>query len=441
MRLILVTLIVLLAVTISTPLASAQLLDGDVVVSVLDATAFTKGLVLYFNPSNPGTITTLAQNATPSSFSNWVTMAANNKDLIVGEANSSGNTSNMISLDTAGMATTLASNLPGGINGFELDGDNTWVAANMGPFLSSPSYLLGVDATSGQVNTFYTSPGSGSYNFNEMAILREGTYHYGVVTWTSLTTGPNIYGMDRSGIVKTVTTSGGLEKLSGIEVDPKTGDFITTDFVAPEVNRVNSVTGGTQQVTALLGANGSKINQDGTTYIIGFMGSASRVLKYDLDKNVTVSFYDFPSYALGTWSFSGVEVYGSRVITANGQGGPGKTIAINVSSQNAQASGAAYQLAASTGRRPGIKLSNGETLHLNVVDNIFLVSAQNLAPTIFQNFLGTLDAFGNIPAASPASIQLPNNFPANLGVTIFVSGVIYSGSTVVQVMNTHWFEL
>ena len=59
-------------------------------------------------------------------------------------------------------------------------------------------------------------------------------------------------------------------------------------------------------------------------------------------------------------------------------------------------------------------------------------------PSIFQGFQGVLDAKG----IANAQVNIPANFPPNLGITIFVAGVIYSPQLGVQtVTNTHWFVL
>ena len=110
---------------------------------------------------------------------------------------------------------------------------------------------------------------------------------------------------------------------------------------------------------------------------------------------------------------------------------------MDINSQNRFAGGAAYQIACSLGRRPGVKLPNGEWLHLNVLDSLFFLTSQNLAPILFRNFAGTLDVLGS----AKASIRLPGSFPKNLGITVFCAAVIYNLQGVLQVTNTHWIEI
>jgi len=161
------------------------------------------------------------------------------------------------------------------------------------------------------------------------------------------------------------------------------------------------------------------------------------VLHYDLARNVAISFYRFPQIPASSWSISGIEVYGSRVLTCFGQSGPNQIIRVDVHSSNPRAAGATMQVACSFGRRPGIRMANGEWIHLNVLDNLFLISAQNLVPSIFRYFNKKLTAFGS----GRALIQLPVGLPFGHGITVFVAAVIYDNKGVIQVSNTHWFEL
>jgi len=84
-------------------------------------------------------------------------------------------------------------------------------------------------------------------------------------------------------------------------------------------------------------------------------------------------------------------------------------------------------------------MPNGEFLDLSV-DSLFLVTAQDLLPTVFRNFAGRLDAKGN----AVASVRIPAGLPTNLGIPIFVSGVVIdpqAPGAVSTVGNTHWFVL
>jgi hypothetical protein len=161
------------------------------------------------------------------------------------------------------------------------------------------------------------------------------------------------------------------------------------------------------------------------------------IRRYDLSTGAVLATYQFPQVSINAWATYGMTVYGRRVVTCRGQGGPGAKINVVVQSQRASAGGASYQLACSLGRRPGVTLPNGERLMLNVTDPLFFLTSTNQIPTIAQQFSGTLDASGR----AVATVALPGNLPANLGVTVFCGGVIYAGANIVQVTNIHWFEL
>ena len=101
------------------------------------------------------------------------------------------------------------------------------------------------------------------------------------------------------------------------------------------------------------------------------------------------------------------------------------------------AGGKQYALAASLARRPGIgPFPNGEYLNLDATDPLFYLSAVGALPSVFQNFQGTLDPLGN----ASAQVNIPA-LPPNLGITVFVAGIIYDPTAIIQVTNTHWFVL
>ena len=114
-------------------------------------------------------------------------------------------------------------------------------------------------------------------------------------------------------------------------------------------------------------------------------------------------------------------------------------VKIGVSSRKSADASKPYQLAISFGYTNGLKLPNGEFLHLTP-DVLFYLSANNLLSGITSGFAGTLDSSGNASAA----VNVPSGFPPNLGVSVFVSGIVIDTSApggVSTVFNTHWFVL
>jgi len=370
-------------------------------------------------------------------------MAPNNADLVVSETDNRFSQSNLLSVNSSGFATTVVQGLPGSTHGFALDGDDTWIVAN------DNASLFGVKHATGAVSSFILNAPP---IFVGATVLREGTTRYAVAVYTSLTAPyPKILAADRKGVTSTLFNQATvLNKISSIEVDPKTGDFLTCDHEGPttnppepgggvEVNRVTQA-GKLTSLVSFVGANAVKVDQDDTLWVAGSVSVpavANAIMHYDLKTNTVITFISMPAVPTSQWYISGLEIYGSRAMTCNGQGGPGATIHLDLQSRNTRAIRAAYQIACSFGRRPGMRLSNGQWLHLNLPDSLFLLTAQNLAPTIFQNFAGVLNGFGSARAV----IKLPKSFPANTGLTVFCAGVIYDLKGIVQVTNTHWFEI
>ena len=433
----------------STSSAPAQIKDGDVIVSAFfDLNqAFNQGVIMYFDPMNPTVLSTLTTEVVASSFHNWIGMAPNNADVVVSEVPNSFATSRLLQINPGGIAQTIAPLVQGSVEGFELDGDNQYIAI---AGLGSGSTLLSIDASNGTIQTLHLANGANDL-YNEVAIMREGGVTYAVANFTlSSMTLPKLLNLDRTGVQSTLLASAGnpLEQISAIDLDPRTGDLIVTDFDGPSQTEPNGTEvsrfrlgGMITTLTAFVGANAVKVAQDETAYVAGFTVQGATfnnsVLRYDLKTNTVITIFQVSALSGANWSLSGVEIYGSHPLTVNGTGGPSATISVSLNSQDRFAPNASYQIACSFARRPGLTLPNGERLHLNVTDNLFSLTAQNLAPTIFRNFGGRLNALGS----AAASIVLPASFPSGLGISVFCAGVVYNTGGVIEVTNTHWFGL
>jgi len=97
--------------------------------------------------------------------------------------------------------------------------------------------------------------------------------------------------------------------------------------------------------------------------------------------------------------------------------GPGSRVPINLSFPHPSAMKAPYVLAASEGLRPGINIY-GRYLNLRP-SPLFMLSALNMLPTIFQNFQGILDSGGG----GQAFVNIPN-IPALKGFRMYVGGLV-----------------
>jgi len=422
---------------------AGQPADGDLIISFIERTPQNQiagGFTARFDPSNPARWTTIA-SAPPTYWHNWVRMAPNNADLVIAQCNGQVWQTHLVNSDPGGRVNTVSPSLPVQLDGFELDHDGCWIACGQN---WTYDYLFGIRHSAATAQTFFTVPGRAPGQFNEVAIDRDPggpTYAIAVFNPASLTgPTPKILHADRSGIVRSFTWAGNpLLQLSGIELHPRTGDHLTTDFAGlpngVEVNRV-SKTGTVTTLLAFTGTNAVKIDQHDTAWILGYLGSIPTVLRYDLTRNVTLSFVQLSGLPPRSAATS-VEQYGDRTLVCNQSATVPCTVTIDVQSRRSGAGGQSYALAASFARRPGVTMPNGEWLHLDTTAPLFLLTALNLMPSsLFQGFRGRLDAFGN----ASAKVNIPRGL-CGLGLPIFVAGVIYNQTGVIQATCTHWFVL
>lgn len=438
----------LLVAGLLAPLA-AQPAGGDLILTfaTVAGNAPNGGFTAYHRPGrSKGNLTTIAVAPT-SSFDNWVRMAPNNQDMVISRIAvvatnpTTISRSSLVIMDSSGRVTTLTPGLGNSIDGFELDHDNKWVTV-LNDF-GSRTYLIGVDHASGSVTTFTTHPAIGG-GFNEVTIDRDpGAALYACAWFTRSTLhSPKILGVDRQGNMTTIAATAGtsLLGLNAIELHPRSGDYLVVDpSVAPADPVASRVTKGggitSIQIGGLGLGNGARIGQDDLAWIVDgrFGQTMTPVALYDFSTNSVVSLHTV-SHPFGFCT--GVEIYGSRPLTCNGSGKPGTAVSVSIRSHRPGAGKARYALAASLARRPGLRMPNGEWLDL-APDSLFLITALNLAPTMFQGFQGTLNAFG----AGSAQVNIPPSLPANLGVTVFVAGIIYGKQGIVQVTPSHWIVL
>jgi len=442
MRLVLLASLTLLALFNS---VSAQPRDGDLVLSMIGGGQMPDAFTVYLDPNRPAAVTTLYLTPGRANSHNWVRMAPDNSSVVLADVNNAQTSSQLIQVDPTGRARTLAT-LPDGVTGFELDGDGRWIVTATTRSAGLPNYVHGVHHGSGTVTTVFASPRGAS--LNDVAIIRERNIDY-VLANASGGTGPvpRIFGADKTGISTTVVATLGnpLARITGVELDPRTGTFITTDLDGPtssppevlgvEVNRV-SVAGRVATLVSFPLATGARVNQDDTVWLTGgtSLPVVAALMKFDLSRNAVVTIIPLP-YQPYTAMATAVEVYGSRPLTCTRLTPSGRIIRIDLRTQRPLPAGSTYQLACSFGRRPGLLFANGEWLHLTP-DLLFFLSGFNLLPGHFVNFAGTIRS--GQPAL--AAVILPFGAPSNLGVTVFCAGVIMNRGQVLQATNTHWFE-
>lgn len=426
--------LVAVALALATGHASAQVADGDIVFTAWESTG-ARGLLLAFDP-NTMTLSTVGNQTTAGHFLYQVAMAPGNIDMVASQTDAGFTSSQLIQYTTTGIATTIASGIPDLATGLALDGDNTWLT-------TSPLGVYTANHTTGAIATIAAA--AGGDDFEGVTIIREGGRTYGVCNLNSSTalTG-RVYDVDRTGIVGTIHGSAStLTDPYELMFAPTTGRIMTSNFLpGPGETEVGQLTlgGAISTFAVFFDPEGLRPLPDNTVYVAGNDTTPlteNTVRRYDMATGAVLATYQFPQVPLSNWVTYGVEIYGRRVVTCDGVGGPGGTINVTVQSHRLTAGGAPYQLALSTGRRPGITLQNGERLMLNVTDPLFFLTSTNQLPTIAQRFSGTLDATG----FASASVKLPTNLPANLGITVFCGGVVLLGGNAIQVTNVHWFEL
>jgi len=329
--------------------------------------------------------------------------------------------------------------------GLELDHDGQWIVSTTSQFV--PWYFTSVSGVlpGGFVPITVFFPAiSSSMTLGDLTIDRDpGATPYCFIKHVMLPMGASseILATDRRGRVTSLSKSG-LVCGFGIELHPRTGDYLTTlQGRPPQGWLVRVAKSGAISTLASIWGSVRRITQDDFAWIVGDQPVTPMLYKFDLSQNVVVT-----SFAPGGWKGPGaggdLEVYGSRRLVCYQPPTSPTTVTLNVQSRKAGDGGKSYALACSLARRPAppgqcLRFPNGEYLFLDYTDPLFWATALAPAPTVFQNFKGVLDSKGN----ATAQVNIPSTLPTNLGITVFVAGVIYDTTGVRTVTNTHWFVL
>ena len=159
--------------------------------------------------------------------------------------------------------------------------------------------------------------------------------------------------------------------------------------------------------------------QDTTLWVLAQQGSFSQVQRYDRAGRVlqTIPFLSL----LGSTDLIS---YASRPLHGAGTGGTLTTFRLQVHVPGGH--DCAYAMAASTGPRPPLSLTPNEHLYLKF-DVLFLLSLYNLIPQ-FEQFMGVLDAQGH----AEARVRIP---PGYAGWRLYFSGVLFDPVTPGQVQR------
>lgn len=428
-KMLVITLITLVMGTV--PL-TAQPADGDLIIS---GTAANREAILV-NRSNQSwstlfrtmlnqTNTTLGPLSTLYTVRH-VRMGALNKDLVFGITKrvsiptQSGPTWIQTGgLDSFSVSSNVLSPLAGNVGGmpvFQLDGDRTWLVAGsdeaFAPFqgLSRTTRLL---AAGGR--TFYSRT-TISDVLTCAAIDRDpGSTPFVVGGFRGL------FKASESGLIGTLTTA----SITAVDVDPVSGHYLV--LLPQGAVHLRDKQGAILYTILATSGLGLCVNNDRTAWITASGGA----FKVDLATGSVTTMFSGPTGP-------GIAVYGSRRLACAGLGRPGATVSVRLQSRKPNDAGKPYVLACSLARRPGLSLSSGAWLNLDITDPMFFLTAMNRAPTIFKNFRGTTNVAGN----AFASVNIPSSFPSNTNLTVFVAGVILDPTGAIQtVTNTHWFRI
>jgi len=418
--------------------------DGDLIVNMA-AQSRSPSFTAFIDPTNPTALTTIAIAGNGESHS-AVRMAANNVDLMLAwnSGPGSGQLRSMSPSGTYGATWNLGID----IGGFRLDHDGTWIAVSC---LSVPNgcwdqlMLLGLSmkAPIAYASVFVDNHCStGHTQWDDVVIDRDpGASEYAVTSYHSSEGGSNC-GLLMINRKSGITASSGFGGRNvgpslQVELDPQTGDYL--HFLGDVLRTDKSGAFKARYRITRFAALRGRITQDHNLWITGWVDSLGSVAitEFDLVRNIAIRTIklNLPSLGLVT----GIEIYGSRRLVCNQQS---STVAVEVQSRRAGDGGKSYALACSFNRRPlspskCLQFPNGEYLFLDYTDNLFWTSFLDIAPTVFQNFKGVLDSKGN----ATSQVNIPSTLPPNLGITIFVAGVIYDATGVRTVTNTHWFVL
>jgi len=364
-----------------------------------------QGIVFFDNNGQTGTL-----NLTTAS-SDSIEMSRDNRSYVVTDTNQ------CVEVDVAtGTATNFA-------------WSNTTSTANWGCLGENDDYwsfrsgaVLRHDNTYANESTFATVP-TGLQN----AGCWDGTT--GGVVAVAFSGTPHVQFIDPNGnITMTVAVPGSL--CSGADWNPFDGSIMVSRFSSASTSGLYKIdrSGLATSITAaglpeLLTANSVECREGASEeYLVTDFGGAPRhISTVDAAGNVTSV-----ANTSTTWGPSDACYINSRQLwTAGTWTSPGTGNFYFNAPQNANEN---YFLAASFSHAPGIPVG-ANTVHLAADPLLFLSIS---APSIFQNFAGSLDATGS--PTLPPSVNIPAGL-SGLGIRVFFSGITISGGVVTSALN------
>jgi len=377
---------------------------GDFLLTHIPGSIPQSSPVLRLQPLT-GVVTTLSVISQPA-FGNWVTMDQDNAGIVLATVvrviipNSPPQPSPLIRWPRPGGQQTIAT-LPTVLQSHDLDADGTWLCAlgDANTHITARS-VLRVDPATGAMTTLVTN-GAARGTFNALCVDGD-TGDVLIGLYDDQVGGGALLRMAR-GTNAITTVAGGLGRIYSIDFEPATGSCVVSRTNPVELLRVTP--GGlVTTVASGLIVNALKVHDESGNLVVA--GGAD------------VSILTSGGTVVGTrtitgFSFTGIEIDGSRKVSGSGVLAGGQVYAVRFSFPLSPC--ATYVAALSGSLRPGIPLADGRTIHL-AIDPLFLLSLGGL-PGFTTGFSGTLDASGGADGA----ILPPPGFPA--GIRLYVSAV------------------
>jgi len=391
-------------------LAGAQPADGDLIVVVQNQPA-----ILIVNPTT-GRWSTLAPPAPPIWYF-WARMAADNHHVLAIRA------AEIMAITPGGVQTTLVRTGSSSPGGPRLDFDGKWILTAGDP--QPVERFWAMDDASYAITTLFNAP-MNFQTWSQVAIDRDP----GGPPYVFASLSDTLFACDRRGILATLHSRPAWGPAHAA-LNPSTGDYLVGAYGLPQLSLItkNGI------VTTLPGPGmvfSCRFDDDNTAWIVHPTQSPV-ILRIDMKGTVITQFT--LKGAPGNIPVD-IEIYGSRRLVCRGSGKPGTSVRVTLQSQKPGDARKPYALACSLARRPGFRFPSREWLHL-APDSVFQASALGWLPQVFSGFQGITSASGR----AVASVQLPASLPAGLGITVFVAGIIFDGTGLRSVTNTHWFVL
>ncbi|MBN2492532.1 MAG: hypothetical protein JXQ29_16915 [Planctomycetes bacterium] len=339
------------------------------------------------------------RRASMATFFGWgaalcgLTMAPNNAGFLVCESSTQ---DSLLEITSGGGVRTLANlGAAGTPTAIERDQDGTLLVS------STDNHLRRV-TPGGIVTTVLSLPVSIFDRTNDIA-RDPDTGDFVVGVWRI----GELYEIDAVRWAIRRTIASGLSAFYGVDVEPRTGNYVVISYAAPEV-RVYSRSGTVLRSWSFPHLDAVEVDDGTGNYLCAGFG---HVVEFRPDGAIAAQYGPYAAY-----SFNAIERYGSKSVTGSGSARPGTTYRVDFRFPGLGS--ARYIAALSQAQRPGIAFSSGV---VNLAPDALYHAS--LAGLFVQGFAGTLDPFG----AATGTVAIPAHVPP--GFTFFCAAIALQGGT------------